>query len=140
MPARPDDLEPPILHLSIPVADLERSRRFYLDQLGSRPGRRTEAFADVFFFGCQLTLQARPDEVGGPPGVRHFGVTLDAGAWSRLVGALGAAGVAVVSGPTTRHAGTPFEETKISLADPDGHVIELKTYVDPSTALAGPPG
>jgi extradiol dioxygenase family protein len=135
--SRPEVLVPPILHLSIPVADLERSRRFYLDQLGCRAGRTTPGFADVFFFGCQLTLQVRPDEVGGPPGVRHFGVTLAGPTWDRLVASLQAAGVTVVSGPTTRHTGTPAEETKLAVADPDGHVIELKTYADPSAALSG---
>ncbi len=139
-PPRAQDLEPPILHLSIPVADLARSRRFYVERLGCPAGRRTEVFADVFFFGCQLTLQLRPDEVGGPPGVRHFGVTLPAEGWGRLVASLQAAGVTVVSGPTTRHVGTPAEETKVALADPDGHVIELKTYVDPRAALSAPDG
>ena len=43
----------------------------------SRRARRA-GFTDVWFFGMQLTLQDRPDEVaravGG--GSRHFGVTL----------------------------------------------------------------
>ena len=36
-----DDLGPgePILHLSMPVRDLEEARRFYVDVLGCEPGR-----------------------------------------------------------------------------------------------------
>ena len=63
----------PILHLSIPVRDLEESRRFYVDVLGCEPGRVQDRSLDVFFFGCQVTLHERPAEVLAPEqrGVRH---------------------------------------------------------------------
>ena len=68
----------PILHISMPVRDLEESRRFYVDVLGCEPGRVMDRAIDVFFFGAQLTLHERPDEVLAPEhqGVRHFGATV----------------------------------------------------------------
>ena len=69
----------PILHLSIPVRDMDEARDFYVQTLGCQAARARAGFTDVWFFGMQITLQDRPDEVGGPQparGSRHFGVTL----------------------------------------------------------------
>ena len=67
-----------VLHFSIPVDDLETARRFYVDAFGCSVGRVREDWIDIWFFGMQLTLQHRPDEVRSPEeqGVRHFGVVL----------------------------------------------------------------
>jgi extradiol dioxygenase family protein len=88
---QPDE---PILHLSMPVSELERSRHFYVDVLGCEPGRVQDGSLDVFFYGCQVTLHERPDEVLAPEqrGVRHFGVTLTAEDWSELIERLRARG------------------------------------------------
>ena len=68
----------PILHLSLPVRDLEEAEDYYVRVLGCQVARRRPDFIDVWFFGLQLTLHDRPDEVTGlvPGGSRHFGVTL----------------------------------------------------------------
>ena len=70
----------PILHLSIPVRDLDESRAFYVDGLGCALGRVRDDFIDVWFFGMQVSLHAEPDQVRSPEdqGVQHFGVTLGA--------------------------------------------------------------
>jgi len=68
----------PILHLSIPVRDMDEARTFYVHTLGCQAARTRADFTDVWFFGLQLTLQERPDEVAPlrSGGSRHFGVTL----------------------------------------------------------------
>ena len=70
---------PPILHLSLPVADLAAARDFYVEVLGCRLGRERDEWLDVWFYGLQLTLQHRPEDVltPGQQGTRHFGVALD---------------------------------------------------------------
>jgi uncharacterized protein len=77
----------PILHISLPVSDLEETRRFYLDVLGCELGRVQDRSIDVFFFGCQVTLHERPDEVlaSSQRGVRHFGVTLSRERWQEVI-------------------------------------------------------
>ncbi|MBV8463520.1 MAG: VOC family protein, partial [Acidimicrobiales bacterium] len=77
----------PILHLSLPVRDIEEARDFYVAALGCQPARRRDDFLDVWFFGLQLTLQQRPDEATGsvPGSVRHFGVTLGRDEFDQLV-------------------------------------------------------
>src|SRR5215218_5275746 len=67
------------LHLSLPVGDLPAARRFYEDGFGCRVGRVRDQWIDVWFFGLQLTLQTRPEQVRAvaDQGCRHFGVVLD---------------------------------------------------------------
>ncbi len=125
-----------ILHLSIPVRDLAEARAFYVDLLGCRPGRWRGDWGDVWFYGLQLTLQERPEQVSPEPGVRHFGVTLPGPELAALLRRLERAPVAWGRPVTTDYAGTRREQTKAMVLDPSGNAIELKTYVDPEAALA----
>ena len=129
----------PVLHLSIVVADLDEARAFYVDTLGCRPGREDGDWMDVWFYGLQLTLQERPDQVlpSERQGKRHFGVTLDAAGFADVLARLQSVpDVRWVDPVSTDHPGTPREQTKGKLADPSGNVIELKTYPDPEAAFA----
>lgn len=127
----------PILHLSLPVRDLEEARDFYVHTLGCQPARQRDDFLDVWFFGLQLTLQDRPDEATGllPGSSRHFGVTLDRSDFDQLVERLERQGVQWVSPVTTDDAGLLTEQTKAKIVDPSGNVIEVKTYRDFQAAL-----
>jgi extradiol dioxygenase family protein len=127
----------PILHISIPVRDLDEARAFYVEVLGCEPARLQDRSLDVFFFGCQVTLHERPAEVLGPEqrGVRHFGVALTYDRWWELVERLRASHTIFLREPTTDYAGTPREQHKAMVQDPSGNAIEVKTYMDPSAAL-----
>ena len=127
----------PILHLSIPVRDMNEARHFYGHTLGCRVARTTSDFTDIWFYGMQVTLQDRPDEATGlqPGGSRHFGVTLERHDFEAAVARLEEAGVAWVSPVSTDGEGTAREQTKCKIADPSGNVIELKTYPDVGAAL-----
>jgi uncharacterized protein len=127
----------PILHLSIPVRDLAEARQFYVETLGCEAARARDGYQDVWFYGLQLTLQDRPDQVTPllAGGVRHFGVTLARRDFDAAVGRLDAGAVTWVVPVTTDDAGTPTEQTKAKIADPSGNVIELKTYADVAAAL-----
>ena len=127
----------PVLHLSLPVRDLEEARQFYVGTLGCEAGRRREAHLDVWFYGMQITLHLRPEEdAAGPEGsVRHFGVTLGRHEFDELTARLDGAGVHWVAPVSTDDEGLATEQTKGKVADPSGNVIELKTYVDLVSAL-----
>ena len=127
----------PILHLSIPVRDMEEARDFYVHTMGCQAARTREDFSDVWFYGMQITLQARPDEVVplAAGGSRHFGVTLGREEFEDVVARLDAAGVDWVVPVSTDDDGLATEQTKAKLADPSGNVIELKTYRDVDAAL-----
>jgi hypothetical protein len=122
-----------VLHLSLPVTDLAAARDFYEEALGSRVGRVHDDWLDVWFFGMQLTLQQRPDEVLTDQGVRHFGVALpDRHAFAELVARLRRHDVAWIDEPRFHDDAELSGKTGGKLADPSGNVIELKYYDDPA--------
>jgi extradiol dioxygenase family protein len=127
----------PILHLSIPVRDLAEAREFYVHTLGCDAARARDDTCDVWFYGMQITLQDRPDEVRPVAGAgsRHFGVTLGRPEFEAVIARLGARGVHWVKAVATDDEGLATEQTKAKVADPSGNVIELKTYRDVETAL-----
>ena len=131
--------DPPILHLSLRVGDLEEARGFYVDILGCRPGRVRDDWFDVWFFGMQLTLQRRPSEVRAPDqhGVTHFGVVLrNNKAFEDFVGIVSAASVAWMSPPTV-HADLGLSgKTGGKSADQSGDVIEVKYSENAAELLA----
>jgi extradiol dioxygenase family protein len=129
----------PILHLSIPVRDLEEAQEFYVRTLGCTPARVGQGFVDVWFYGMQLTLQDRPAESGlDPAGSRHFGVTLSRPEFDAAVAHLRALPVQWLVPVSTDDEGLGTEQTKTKIADPSGNVIELKTYRDIEEALQIP--
>ena len=71
----------------VTVADTDRAIDFYVDTLGCRPGRERDGWMDVWYFGLQLTLQGRPDQVLTleEQGARHFGATLGADEFAATV-------------------------------------------------------
>ena len=127
----------PILHLSMPVTDLAAARDFYVDVLGCSLGRVRDGWLDVWFFGMQVTLQERPDEVlsAEQVGTRHFGAALGIEDLQAIIARVEAAGVDWVHPLTTDFAGSPQEQTKAKLRDPSGNVVELKAYADREVAL-----
>ncbi len=127
----------PILHLSIPVHDMDVARDFYVHTLGCQAARRREDFTDVWFYGMQITLQDRPGEAlpASAGGSRHFGVTLGREEFDDMIARLGAAGVDWVVPVSTDDEGLATEQTKAKITDPSGNVIELKTYRDVDAAL-----
>ena len=120
------------LHLSLPVLDLDDSLAFYVDVLQCTPGRYRpeQGFADVWFYGLQLTLQHQPDQVltAEQQGARHFGAALPPEELAAVITRLRAAPVAWVESPTTDTTGHLNGKTSVKFLDPSGNVIELKTY------------
>ena len=130
----------PILHLSLPVRDLVETKAFYLETLHCELAREEPGAIDVWFYGLQLTLHLRPEQVLSPEqrGVRHFGVTLSAQDLAALVTRLEGRDIEWLSALRTDYAGEPREQTKAKILDPSGNVIEIKSYADVSSAFPVP--
>ncbi len=107
-------------HLSLPVADLERSTAFYRDVLGLHEHLRAEEFVLLCCGTDLLVLQERT--LGGPRGVHlHFGFRVDSprevDRWTeRLLDQ----GVHITQGPEDRHDGRA-----VCFLDPDGYELEI---------------
>jgi uncharacterized protein len=129
-----------ILHLSLPVRDLGEARAFYVETLGCRLGRVRDDWMDVWFWGLQLTLHERPDQVTptAEHDVRHFGVSLEPDDFTAIVRRLRRADTVDGLAPL-EHATDPrlSGKTSVKLADPSGNVIELKSYADWGELLDG---
>lgn len=131
-------MDAPVLHLSLAVAELVTTKDFYERVLGCRPGRQRDDWVDVWFFGMQLTLQQRPEEVRplADQGVRHFGVVLAPGDFDALVARVDAAGGSWIEVPTIHTAAGSSGKRGGKLADPSGNVIEVKCYDSPADRAA----
>ena len=129
----------PVLHLSLPVDDLHAARDFYERTLGCRIGREREDWFDAWFFGLQLTLQLRPQEVTdvSQQGVRHFGVVLPSlTEFDELVHRVAASGHAWISKPEIHSDAELNGKLGGKLADPSGNIIEIKFYADSADYLS----
>ena len=116
---------------------MEEAGDFYVHTLGCQSARTRAGFTDVWFFGLQLTLQDRPDEVAASRegGSRHFGVSLGRDDFDTVINRLDAGGIEWLVPVSTDDEGQPTEQTKAKIADPSGNVIEFKTYRDVDAAL-----
>lgn len=119
-------------HVTLVVADLERSRKFYVDVLGmqqvERPGF---SFAGSWFQAGSTQIHLILEHAdSGPAGIfvpegytqnrtHHFAFEVDDAhaAHRRLV----ELGIAIISGPKPR----PDGAIQVFVNDPDGHVVEL---------------
>ena len=129
----------PPFHLAFPVADLEATRRFYVERLGCRQGREAATWIDFDFFGHQISAHLKPEECrtgshGQVDGVavplRHFGAILAWDDWHALAARLEAAGTAFIIEPQLRFEGEPGEQATMFLADPSGNALEFKAFQD----------
>ena len=132
-------IDRPVLHLSLPVDDLRAAKDFYERTLGCRIGREREDWFDAWFFGLQLTLQLRPQEVMdvSQQGVRHFGVVLPSlTEFDELVNRVVASGYPWISKPEKHVDAELNGKLGGKLADPSGNVIEIKFYADDADYLS----
>jgi uncharacterized protein len=126
-----------IFHLSIPVAELDPAKRFYVEVLGARVGRENEKWLDILLWGHQITLQKAPSEVNPQKDQngRHFGVVLPWPEWEDEAKRLSAAGVQFHGKPVVLKQGTDEEQAKMYLKDPSGNLIEIKAYRNVASTL-----
>ena len=134
----------PPFHLAIPVTDLERTRRFYVDILGAVESRSAPRWVDFNFFGHQLSAHLvddiPPEDTHTVDGhavpARHFGVVLEWGVWQKSVAQLQAHKVAFLIEPGVRFEGRVGEQSTCFFEDPSGNVLEFKSFRDPEQLFA----
>lgn len=135
---------PPLFHLALPVTDLDATRLFYLETLQCHPGRESERWLDLDFFGHQLTLHlvdhptidANNAVDGDAVPTRHFGVILTPDQWRALADQLRAAGCEFLLEPRTRFAGKPAEQSTLFVRDPSGNALEFKSFASMDQVFA----
>ena len=122
-------------HLAIPCGDLETAKKFYSETLGCRLDNSAQEWADVDFWGNELTLHAsehkldneRHDVDMGNVPVPHFGVHLDKNVFNKIKENLKSNNIKYLDEPYTRFKGKKEEQETFFIKDPHGNILELKT-------------
>jgi catechol 2,3-dioxygenase-like lactoylglutathione lyase family enzyme len=112
-----------LTHTALPVADLERSVRFYKALVGAEVRHRGSGSVDIGTAGCNdvITLQKTDGSTGDMGALGHIGFRLQrAEALDAIIAAVEAAGGTVVE----KGHFTP-DEPYVFARDPDGYAIEL---------------
>jgi len=125
-------------HIVLNVSDVERSLRFYEQVLGLA-AERVEAWRrkEVGFPSVRINpatiidlVHASDAGAGAAPqqqNLAHFCLVTDSPNLDEAVQTLGAAGVAVETGPAVR-SGARGNALSIYFRDPDHNLVELRTY------------
>ena len=122
-------------HLAIPCGDLEIAKKFYSETLGCRLDNSAQEWADVDFWGNELTLHKTemklPNErhevdMGNVP-VPHFGVHLEPNVFNKIKENLKKNNVEYLDPPYTRFEGKKEQQETFFIKDPHGNILELKT-------------
>ena len=124
-------------HLAIPAGDLKKAEAFYTKILGCKTGNREEGkWVDVDFWGNELTLhqtsmklpREKHDVDMGDVPVPHFGVHLKKEIYEKIKANIELNKINFIDKPYTRFKGTEFEQNTFFVEDPNGNVLELKTF------------
>ena len=130
-------------HLAIPCGDLEKAKKFYSETLGCRLDNAAQEWADVDFWGNELTLHAtdpskktqgeRHNVDMGNVSVPHFGVHLDSLTFKKLKERLIKKKIKFIDPPYIRFKGEDKEQETMFIEDPNGNCMEIKTMKNPNT-------
>ena len=126
-------------HTNWRVKDLQRSLRFYRDVLGLEPFgleeyRREERPIVSLRVTPSFILHLRPDpsfEPGSTGGYNHLALVVEGTDVEALAGYLEASGIEVER-RSEGVVGAQGEGEALYVRDPDGYLIELKLYGNPS--------
>jgi uncharacterized protein len=132
-------------HLALPVKDLQSTRVFYGDLLGCTAGREADLWIDFNFFGHQLSLHVKPEELqqvqtnevdGKHVPVRHFGIVLPWEEWHNLADRLKQKQLEFIIEPYIRFKGEVGEQATMFFTDPSGNALEFKSFKDNTQLFA----
>lgn len=131
-------------HLAFATSNLMKAKDFYGGLLQCQPGRESTNWIDFNFFGHQLTIQyvtnknyEAPDQFHPGTGLplNHWGLVMQWDDWHDLKNRLDKSGVVFEVEPQLIMEGEIGEQHILMLKDPDGNIIEFKTFEDPDAVF-----
>lgn len=132
-------------HLALPVSNLPLARAFYHELLACPIGRETDEWIDFNFYGHQLSIHLKPEEIhatktnivdGKQVPARHFGVVLPWDEWHGLVAKMQKIKIDFLIEPGIRFVGKVGEQATFFILDPSGNGLEFKSFKDMSQLFA----
>lgn len=133
-----------MIHLSIPMCEVNGTLAFYRDLLGCVATRTQHDRIDFEFFGHHLVAQLSETEaahrsvgIGSEAyPLRHFGVIVESGAYRAMLERLRSAGVPFAMEPKQIFIGTPREQSVFLVYDPSGNAVEVKGLPQPDQVFS----
>lgn len=133
-----------MLHLSIPIREIDSTLAFYRDLLGCTATRVQDDRIDFDFFGHHLVAQLSAAEsahrsvhIGKDDyPLRHFGVIVRPDAYESVLGRLRAARTSFAMDPKKIFTGTPREQSVFLVYDPSGNALEFKALPEPQQVFS----
>jgi hypothetical protein len=123
-----------LFHLAFPVADIPRTKAFYVEGLGCEPGRETPSSLILNLYGHQLVAHTTDDltlQKGIYP--RHFGlVFLQETDWEALRDRAIEHQLEFYQNEKRRFPGSVLEHRTFFLKDPFFNLLEFKYYCNPN--------
>jgi extradiol dioxygenase family protein len=123
-------------HLSLPCKDIKQTTNFYQNTIGINIGRTSDNWIDVNLFGHQVTFtQAGKFKFNSPNYIFegnilpsfHFGIIIESNKWNELYSRLSKLDVEIVN-KIHFLIDEKGEHTSFFIKDPDGYMIEFKTF------------
>lgn len=133
-----------MIHLSIPIKDIDSTIHFYRDILGCTITRQQIDRLDINFYGHHLVAQLSKEEAAhksitigrGNYPLRHFGVIVQPDVYDRMLASLIDARVTFAMAPDRIFIGTPREQSVFLVFDYSGNAVEVKGMPDPQQVFA----
>lgn len=129
-------------HMALAVGKIAETKKFYVDFLGCKVGRKTNTWIDIDFFGHQITFQQVAGlnlkfiQLNSGIPLPHFGAIIPWSDWHKLKDKWIAEGVEFLVKPNVVFPGKPGEQMSMLLQDPDGYAIEFKSFEDDAMIFA----
>ncbi|MCK0131961.1 bleomycin resistance protein [Flavobacteriaceae bacterium F08102] len=127
-------------HLSLPCLRIDKTKRFYLNDLCADAGRQSENWIDINLYGNQITfVNVKKFNFNNPNYVFegkilptfHFGVILNVKTWGELYADLNAKNLDLVT-QATFLKNKDGEHLSFFIKDPNDYLIEFKSFKNDS--------
>lgn len=125
-------------HLSLPCFDIEKTKQFYVDDLGLTCGRSTSKWLDVNLFDHQVTFVMSENfefktqnyllEDNILP-LFHFGIILDETTWEEMYDRINHWTLGIPN-KRTFFKDKNGEHMSFFIKDPNDYTVEFKTFVE----------
>ena len=133
-----------LFHLSLPCTNAEDTKTFYIETIGAVLGRHSNNWVDINLFGHQITFtQACKFNFSNPNYVFegkilpsfHFGIILSVEEWGTMYTKLNELNLELVT-QATFLKNNPGEHLSFFVKDPNGYMLEFKSFKEPKNAFS----
>jgi extradiol dioxygenase family protein len=134
----------PTFHLSLPCLEIEKTKQFYFSLLGANSGRQKDNWVDINLYGNQITFiksgyynfsYKNYKLEGNVLPSFHFGVILSNLDWQKLYEKIKPVDTFYLD-ETKYLLNKEGEHNSFFVKDPNGYIVEFKSFLDEDSVFA----